>query len=198
MPPYLAIPYFHLSKLPLTTKLALTGFYVSILSAVAFVGIAYFPKVLEPEREASKNFLKKDVGLVENVHKHFDPTQIDRETMERAGATPKEIEDQIADQRKGQQRKAYDIIHPHSFLMPVVYFILCHLMEMTTLARAARIGLYSASFVGMMLVVFAPLTVPAMAWLAAPTILGLYVMLACFATMAMAPMIHMWVVKPKP
>jgi len=198
MPPYLAIPYFHLSKLPLTTKLALTGFYLSILTGLGFVAVAYFPKVLEPEREASKNFLKKDVGIVENVHKHFDPTQIDREAMERAGATAEEIEKQVADQRKGQQRKAYDIIHPHSFLMPVVYFILCHLMEMTTLHRGARIGLYSVSFAGMMLVTFAPLTVPAMPWLAAPTFLGLYLMLACFATMALAPMIHMWVVKPKP
>jgi hypothetical protein len=198
MPPYLAVPYFHLSKLPLTTKLALTGFYLSILSGVVFVAVVYFPKVLEPAREASKNFLQRDIGMIEAARPHFAPHEIDREVMEKGGESREEIDRHVEEQKAGQRRKAYDIIHPHSFLMPVVYFILCHLMEMTTISRGVRIGLYGAGFVGMMATIFAPLTVLHAPVLAIPTFALLYVMLICFAAMATVPAIHMWWIRPKP
>lgn len=198
MPPYLAVPYFHLGKLPFTTKLALTGFAAGILSGLVFVAIVYFPKVLEPAREASRNFLKRDVGTFGAMRPHFAPHEIDREVMEKGGESPEEIEKHVREQKEGQKRKAYDIIHPHSFLMPVVYFILCHLMEMTTVARAVRIGLYSAGFAGMMATIFAPLTVLHMPSLAVPTFLLLYGMVVCFAAMTVMPVLQMWFVRPKP
>lgn len=198
MPPYLAIPYFHLCKLPLTTKLALTGFASAILSGLLFVGIVYFPKVLEPAREASKNFLQREVGMVGATRPHFAPHEIDREVMAKGGESREEIEKHVGAQKEGQKRKAYDIIHPHSFLMPVVYFILCHLMEMTTVARGVRIGLYSAAFAGMMATMFAPLTVLHLPALALPTFVLLYVMLVCFAAMTVMPVVQMWFSKSKP
>lgn len=169
MPPYLAIPHYHLSRLPVTTKVALTIFSVSLLSAVVFVAAAVF--------------------------------------AERTGYTPTGVQanyggsERLAEERgirterfhaEKSKREVYDIVHPHSFLMPVIFFILCHLMEMAYAPRWAKLALYLVSGLSMLTIVFSPLLIWSSLSLAPILVPAVVAMLLCFAVMTVVPTWQMW------
>lgn len=195
MPPYLSMPYFHLSKLPMTTKVMLTGFYAALAAAIVFVGITYFPYLMQGQRESTKSATGEDVHNVRAMRDHFAPHEITRRRMKALQATPEQIEEAVRDEQKNSLRKAYDIIHPHSFLMPAIFFILGHLLEMTAVPRWLKIVLYVAGFVSLMTTVFAPLIV--FTWpVLAPVCFGLlYVMLGSFLGMIVLASVHMWLIR---
>ena len=169
MPPYLAPPYFDLSRLPVTTKVVLTGFSLSVLSGILFTAFAVFAERTGWETDRVKANFAGDERVTREEGTKFD--QMYGEPSRRA---------------------IYDIIHPHSFLMPVLYFILCHMMEMTGGARAFKLTVYIAAFVSMMLVIFAPLLVwtsLSTAWLVVPSVT---VLCASFIAMAAWPLYPMW------
>jgi hypothetical protein len=169
VPPYLSIPHFHLSKLPVTTKVALTCFSLALLFAILFVTVAVFGERTDYETKGVQaNFAGDE--------------RVSRET----GA---KFEKMYAEPSK---RAIYDIIHPHSFMMPLIYFVLCHLMEMTYAPRGLKIGLYVGAFVAMMLVVFAPLlvwTTIALAPVVIPSVVGMGL---AFVVMLVLPTWQMW------
>jgi hypothetical protein len=169
VPPYLAIPHFHLSKLPPTTKVALTGFALALLSAIVFVAVAVFA-----ERTGYRT-----AGVQANF---VGDERVTRETGAKYDAMHAEP----------SRRAIYDIVHPHSFMMPLVYFVLCHLMEMSYGPRALKMGLYVLAFVAMMLVVFAPLLVWTNISLGGIVVPGVVGMLGSFAVMAVVPVWQMW------
>lgn len=175
MPPYLAIPYFHLSKLPLTTKVALTGFSLAVQAAILFVAIAVFGE-------------RTDYETVK-VKAHFGGS--DRLAAE---------EGRIMEVPYGEpsRRAIYDIVHPHSFMMPLIYFVLCHLMEMTVAPKGLKVSLYLAGFAAMMAVVFGPLLVWSNLKLAFIMIPSVVVMAACFLVMLILPTWQMWFGGTKP
>ena len=189
------MPYFHLSKLPLTTKVGLTMFYLSLVAGFVFVGFSYYPMVSQHAYDQSKNMLGNDIGPGDAYRDHFAPQELAREVMKKQGASEADIEQGVRDQKEGQKRKASDTVHPHSFLMPVIFFILIHLMEMTTLWQKAKIPLYVVCGVCMIITVFAPLIVLSAPGLAIPCFGAMYVMLTCFAAMALGPLYPMWFVK---
>lgn len=195
MPPYLAMPYFHLSKLPLTTKVGLTMFYLSLVAGFVFVAVSYYPMISEHSYEQAKNMLGKEIGAREAYRDHFAPQEQAREVMKKQGAPDSDIDEAVRTQQQGQKRKASDIVHPHSFLMPVIFFILIHLMEMTTLWQKAKIPLYTTSGLCMILTVFAPLIVLNAPGLAVLCFGAMYLMLTCFTAMALGPLYPMWFVK---
>ncbi len=137
MPPYLSMPYFQLSKLPLTTKVALTGFYLALLTAIAFATFGVF---------------------AERTHWKSSEVQANWAGDERARAAGATLDEKrmVAEPSR---RSIYDIVHPHSFMMPLIYFVLVHLMEMSIAPRGFKIGLYIAGFVAMMLTILAPVLV---------------------------------------
>jgi len=173
MPPYLSIPHYHLSKLPVTTKVALSCFTVTLVAAMAFVAFAvYAERTGYSSRGAKLNILGD-----EKVREMGEP-----------------LGDKVMVQGKSK-RELYDIVHPHSFLMPVIYFILCHLFEMSFAPKWLKIGLYVISAASMVAVIFAPVLIaaaPAFAGLLAPAVV---VMLLSFAGMAVSPTVQMWVVR---
>jgi len=172
MPPYLATPYFHLSKLPLTTKVALSCFYASLLTALAFVAFAVFAERTHWRvTEAQANFAGDE--------------RVTRETgarLERMHAEP-------------SRRALYDIVHPHSFMMPLIFFVLVHLMEMSAGPRGAKIALYVSAFAAMTVMTFAPLLVSASLGFAWLVVLFAGVMLSAFAAMIVVPAWQMWLGK---
>lgn len=176
MPPYMQIPHYHLSKLPLTTKVALTGFSLATLAAIAFSVFAVF----DERTDLSSKGVKANFAGDERVSKETG------EKFEKMYAEP-------------TKRALYDIVHPHSFMMPLLYFVLTHMMEMSFGSRGLKLGMYVSAFVSMMLVVFAPLLV---AWSlsAAPLVLaGVTVMSLTFTYMAFVPCWQMWFsAPPKP
>jgi hypothetical protein len=169
MPPYLSIPHYHLSRLPVTTKVALTGFSLSLVGAILFVTIAVFGERTDYE--------------VKGVQANF--TGDERVTRE----TGAKFDALVAEKSR---RALYDIVHPHSFMIPLVYFVLCHLMEMAYAPRGIKIALYAGSFVAMTLVTAAPLLVAwklAFGWVVIPAVVGLGV---SFLAMTVIPTWQMW------
>ncbi|MFN3486966.1 MAG: hypothetical protein ACK44W_15985 [Planctomycetota bacterium] len=174
MPPYLSIPHYHLSRLPVTTKVALTGFSLSLLGAILFVTIAVFGERTGYEvRGVQANFAGDE--------------RVTRET----GAA---VDHMVAEKSR---RALYDIVHPHSFMIPLVYFVLCHLMEMTYAPRGFKIALYAGSFLAMALVTAAPLLVAwklAFGWVVIPAVVGLG---GAFLVMIVLPTWQMWFTKDR-
>lgn len=175
MPPYLAIPHYHLSKLPITTKVALTGFSLSLLSAVLFVGFAVYAERTGYElRRVQANFAGDERVSQETGHK-FDQMI----------ATP-------------SRRSIYDIVHPHSFMMPLIFFVLTHMMEMSYAPRGAKLGLYIAAFLAMMLTIFAPLLVWTKISAAVVVTPAVVVLMTSFLILSIVPVWQMWFVSEKP
>jgi hypothetical protein len=170
MPPYLAMPYFHLSKLPLSTKVALSCFYAAVLTALAFVAFAIFGERTHWRvRDTQANFVG-DERVTEETGARFD-----RMT---AARTTRDLSERI--------------VHPHSFIMPILFFILVHLMEMSVAPKSFKIALYIAAFVAMMLTIFGPLLVYASISFAALMIATVIVQLLSFGTMIVVPAFQMW------
>lgn len=168
MPPYLASPHFHLSRLPATTKWALTFFDLSILTGLVFVGVALF------EERTGYTRRGVEVNVVGTDHLQAQGVVVDQEVAPKS------------------KRQLYDIVHPHSFLMPVIFFILCHLMEMAYAPKGLKIALYVGSGAAMMLVIFAPLLIRASLAFAALLIPATVILLVSFAVMIVVPAIQMW------
>ncbi|GEM_PF-6907573 len=173
MPPYLSIPHFHLSKLPLTTKIALTCFALLLLFAMGFVLVAYYPERTKFAADGARdNF---------------------------AGTEWRQDRGEIVEQERARptERQIFDILHPHSFMMAVVYFILCHLMEMCYAPRWLKIGLYLGTFLALVTVLVSPLLV----WkkLSFAPVVGPAVaaMMGLFAVMTLLPVVQMWAVRQK-
>ena len=169
MPPYLAVPHFPLSKLPITTKVALTIFAFSLFSGIFFVGVVLFAE--------------RTGWTAEGAAMNYGGSE---RYAEETGVIAEELVVELP------KREIYDIIHPHSFLMPVIFFILCHLMEMSFGPKWLKLTLYIGSGVGMLVVIFAPLLIFAslpMAVILAPAV---GVMLLGFAVMIVMPVIQMW------
>lgn len=169
MPPYLAIPHYHLSKLPVTTKVALTCFSAAVLGAILFATLGVF--------------MERTGFETRRVQAHFaGDERVTRETGQRFEAMYAEP----------SRRALYDTVHPHSFMMPLLFFVLCHMMEMSYAPRAAKIGLYVGAFASMTVVTFAPLLVAGSIALAPVVPVAVVVMSVSFAAMAAIPPWQMW------
>lgn len=181
MPPYFSNPYFSLSKLPATTKIVVTCFLLSLLSAVLFVGLTFYPQRAADEEEAVRNFMKAGAGSHTGLKADFGKHQI------------MDVTDEMkAELRESAKRHAYMVVHPHSFLMPLVYFVLCHLCEMTSLAARFKTAVYIVSFLAMALSVFAPVLIWYSVSFAVLCHYSFYTMLAGFAVMIVCPLVQMW------
>ncbi|MBI2933361.1 MAG: hypothetical protein HYY16_17085 [Planctomycetes bacterium] len=169
MPPYMAVPQFHLSRLPLTTKVALSCFYAATFAAIAFTAFAVFAERTHwRTAEVQANFAG-DERVTEETGRTFD----------RMHAAP-------------SRRAIYDVVHPHSFMMPLLYFVLVHLMEMCASRRAFKMTLYLGAFASMMLAMFAPLLVWTSLSLAVVVVPAVALMLGSFALMITVPAYQMW------
>jgi hypothetical protein len=168
MPPYLASPHFHLSRLPVTTKWALTFFDLSLLAALVFVGVAVFAERTGYTRQGV------EVNVVGTDHLQEKGVVVDQEVAAKT------------------KRQLYDIVHPHSFLMPVIFFILCHLMEMAYAPKGLKIALYVGSGASMILVTFAPLLIRASLGFAVLLVPATVILLVSFTVMIVAPAVQMW------
>lgn len=172
MPPYMQIPHYHLSKLPATTKVALTGFSLATLAAILFSALGIFGERTGFEtRRVQANFVGDE-----------------RVTSE----TGVPLQEMVAEKPK---RHLYDIVHPHSFMMPLIYFVLTHMMEMSYARRATKMVLYVLGFVSMMLTTFSPLLIAWRIGFAPLLTASVIVMSLVFTILAVVPPWQMWLVK---
>lgn len=169
MPPYIAIPHYHLSKLPVTTKVALTCFSAAVSAAILFVTLGVFmERTGFRTRRVQANFAGDE--------------RVTRETGQR-------FEEMYAEPSR---RALYDVVHPHSFMMPLFFFVLTHLMEMSYAPRGVKIGLYIGAFASMIVVTFAPLLVSWSIGLAPVVPAAVVVMSVTFGVMTVVPPWQMW------
>ena len=172
MPPYMQIPHYHLSKLPATTKVALTGFSLATLAAILFSALGIYGERTGFEtRRVQANFVGDE-----------------RVTQE----TGEEMKEMVAEKPK---RHLYDIVHPHAFMMPLIYFVLTHMMEMSYARRGVKMGLYVAGFVSMMIVTFSPLLVAWKIGFAPLLTASVIVMSVVFTILAVVPPWQMWLTR---
>jgi hypothetical protein len=169
MPPYLSKPHYHLSRLPLTTKIALTFFQITLLAAIAFVVFAVFE---------------------ERTHFSTEGVKVNYGGSERVAAETGEIPDVFAAEKS--TREIYDIIHPHSFMIPIIFFILCHMMEMTSADFRLKVSLYVLSGISMLAAIFAPLLIHTNLSAAVILVPSVTVLMGAFAIMCILPLLHMW------
>lgn len=125
---YTLTPKLHLSRLPLPTRVVLTCFVVMIESALLVASQKYSDRA-EFTPSGAESYFHGD-GAAD------------------AGSPPLlPGEDQIDDSAPAQPRPAkstralVDIVHPHLFTVPIVQFILLHLLILTRLADRAKIAL---------------------------------------------------------
>ena len=192
MPPYLAIPYFHLSKLPISTKIALTCFYCALLAAFSLVAFYFFP--IKTKGLSSTGTFENFAKEKQLVSSHIANLN---EMLRKGEISQQEYEEGI---REGDLRIAATIervVHPHSLIMPVVFFILVHLFEMTSASLRFKATLYILSFIFMMFVIYSPL----MVWLATPIVWAIvpavFGMLICFSLIILFSLGQMWFAKVK-
>lgn len=175
MPPYMQIPHYHLSKLPATTKVALTGFSLATLAAIVFAALGVYGERTGFEtRRVQANFVGDE-----------------RVTKE----TGREMEEMVAEK---PTRHLYDIVHPHAFMMPLIYFVLTHMMEMSYARPAVKMGLYVAGFVSMVVVTFSPLLIAWKIGFAPLLTASVIVMSIVFTILTVVPPYQMWFVKSVP
>ncbi|MBI4565749.1 MAG: hypothetical protein HY716_13740 [Planctomycetes bacterium] len=171
MPPYLAVPHYHLSKLPITTKVALTVFYAALLAALGF--------------SAWPLFMERTGFTTRGVQVNYRGTEF---LQERGVIVEREVAAQT-------ERQVYDLVHAHSFVIPVIFFIVCHLMEMCYAAKAFKLALYLLGGASMLGVTFGPLLIHASAGWAVLLIPSMVVMLITFGIMILVPGIQMWMTR---
>jgi hypothetical protein len=117
-----------------------------------------------------------------------------------AGNEWRQEKGEIVEQERAKptERQIYDILHPHSFMMAILYFILCHMMEMCYAPRWLKITLYLTAFLSLAAVLLAPLLVwskLSWSWLVAPAVVA---MMGTFAIMTVLPVVQMWMVRDRP
>lgn len=179
MPPYFATPYFHLSKLPISTKVALTCFCLMLTTAVLFVSLVIYAERTDWQvKKTQINFLGSE--------KFYGPNfQLDKiPPGEKIVATKSD-------------REIYDIIHPHSFLMPVIFFVLCHLLEMTIIPATVRIITYIIMFMSMVITIFAPWLVTKNKDFAVLLVPSVAVITVSFLFINVITILNTWFIKPR-
>src|SRR5262249_15276519 len=122
---YAVIPGMHLSKLPLPTRILLSLFVVSILAALWVGSLKYTQRAEFTPGGATRWW-------------HGDETAGDGlDALERGAAPPPE---------RKSTRYLVDVVHPHLFTVPIVLFILLHLLILTRLPDALKIALHVHAF----------------------------------------------------
>jgi len=122
---YTVILGMHLSKLPLPTRILLSLFVVSILVAL-WVGSLKYTQRAEFTPGGANRYWHGD----ESAGDGFD-------ALER-GVAP-------LPERKST-RYLLDVVHPHLFTVPIVLFILLHLLILTRLPDPLKIALHVHAF----------------------------------------------------
>ncbi len=94
------------------------------------------------------------------------------------------------------RRQIVDIVHPHLFTVPIILFILGHLLHLTRLPDPLKLAVNAAAFLSFFATFLAPLLVEdraALGWLlyGAGTVL-----LASFAALCLVPLWEMWIGQP--
>jgi hypothetical protein len=94
------------------------------------------------------------------------------------------------------RRELVDIAHPHLFTVPIVLFILGHLLHLTRLPDLLKLTVNAVAFLSFLGTFLLPFVVLQQARLAGALHACGWVMLASFATLCVVPLVEMWFGRP--
>ncbi len=128
---YTLTPKLHLSQLPLPTRLLLTGFVLSILAAL-WVGSLKYTQRAEFTPSGAQRYWHGEAESGNESGGRIDDGIVD--------VGP----DALAERKS--TRHLVDIVHPHLFTVPILLFILLHLLILTRLRDGVKIALQLHAF----------------------------------------------------
>ena len=175
MPPYFAAPHFPLARLPVTTKVALTVFSTCMVAGMIFVAVSVF--------EDRTGF------TTEGVQRNYLGSE---EMHDRTGR----FQEETAPGRPPLETAEF-IVHPHSFMIPLIFFVLCHMMEMTAAPKWLKLSVYIGSGVSMLAVIFTPALIHSFMGAAVLLVPAVVILFLSFGIMTVLPAVQMWLPEKK-
>jgi len=125
---YTLSPKLHLSRLPLPTRVVLTCFVV-LIEAALLVGSQKYRDRAEFTPTGAERYFHGDAAAGDGAEPLLPGEDLIDAAVAAQPAPPKST------------RFLVDVIHPHLFTVPIVQFILLHLLILTRLSDRAKIAL---------------------------------------------------------
>ena len=125
---YTLSPKLHLSRLPLPTRVVLTCFVV-LIEAALLVGAQKYRDRAEFTPAGAERYFHGDAAVDGATEPLLPGEDLIDATAAAQPAPPKST------------RFLVDVVHPHLFTVPIVQFILLHLLILTRLSDRAKIAL---------------------------------------------------------
>ena len=166
MPPHVAVPAFHISRLSFSTRVLMTLFILSSAGGSVFVSTAVYHVRTGWTSGGAEEHFRGNEGL--------PPDQV------------KELKVRMPDEQLA------DVIHPHAYMIPLFLFTLGHMLSLCSLDERTKIALYVASFLGGAGVTFAPWLVraaPGWGWALQAS---MFLFLASLVALSAIPLLQMW------
>lgn len=131
---YTLSPKLHLSRLPLPTRVLLSAFVLTIEAALVVGGLKYTDRAEFSPAGARAYWHGDDARAA--AGEELLPGEAE---IESGIAAP-------APQVRKSRRYLVDVVHPHLFTVPIVLFILLHLLVLTRLSDRMKIALTVHAF----------------------------------------------------
>jgi hypothetical protein len=94
------------------------------------------------------------------------------------------------------RRQMIDIVHPHLFTVPIVIFILGHLLHLTRLPDALKLAVNASAFLSFLATFLLPVLITRHTLLGPTLVVSGSVMLASFAALCAVPLYELWIGRP--
>ncbi|MHC4845200.1 MAG: hypothetical protein ACYTCU_03460 [Planctomycetota bacterium] len=104
--------------------------------------------------------------------------------------------DGIARHEGLSRRQLIDIVHPHLFTVPIVIFILGHLLHLTRLPDPLKLLVNGVAFLSFFATFLLPFVIRSNATLAPAMVVAGTAMLVSFAALCVIPLYETWIGKP--
>ncbi len=140
---YSVLPRLHLSRLPLSTRVLLTCFVLSI-DAGLWVGSLKYTQRAEFSAAGARRYWRGDESAASDPSAAILPGESE---IEEPGSKIAEPGGELhAAATRKSTKFLVDTAHPHLFTVPIVLFVLLHLLSLTRLPEAAKIALHLHGF----------------------------------------------------
>ncbi|MBL8840587.1 MAG: hypothetical protein JNL90_03550 [Planctomycetes bacterium] len=130
---YTLSPKLHLSRLPLPTRILLSAFLVTLQAALAVSALKYTDRA-EFTPDGARSYWHGEAPAADELL----PGEAEIDDAPTAAARAPAL--------RKSTRYLVDVVHPHLFTVPLVLFVLLHLLILTRLGDRAKIALTLHAF----------------------------------------------------
>ncbi len=178
---YLTRQRLHLSRFHPLMKVLLSLYILSVAGAVYVATLKYTDRA-SWSSEGAAVYVAGTAGADAAADPFRDPL---------GGTT-----EGIAHAEGMSRRELVDIVHPHLFTVPIVLFILGHLLHLTRLPDKLKLAINAGAFLSFFATFLLPFAIHSQRALAPLLIASGSVMLLCFALLCAIPLWETWLGRP--